>query len=103
MGKEAGLKSFEQVRRLCWRATNLPIMVSVMILCLNFLSFQVKDLHLHPEMFSIANGLLTPTLKSRRTDIRKAFQEQIASMYSKTAIWRTVIHTHTHPRVTGVQ
>uniref|UniRef100_A0A7N9ARF6 Arachidonate--CoA ligase n=1 Tax=Mastacembelus armatus TaxID=205130 RepID=A0A7N9ARF6_9TELE len=58
VGKEAGLKSFEQV----------------------------QDLYLHPEMFSIANGLLTPTLKSRRTDIRRVFQEQISSMYSKTAI-----------------
>uniref|UniRef100_A0A668AWY6 Arachidonate--CoA ligase n=1 Tax=Myripristis murdjan TaxID=586833 RepID=A0A668AWY6_9TELE len=57
VGKEAGLKSFEQV----------------------------KDLHLHPEMFSIANGLLTPTLKSRRIDIRRVFQEQISRMYSKTA------------------
>uniref|UniRef100_A0A8D3A347 Long-chain-fatty-acid--CoA ligase n=1 Tax=Scophthalmus maximus TaxID=52904 RepID=A0A8D3A347_SCOMX len=58
VGKEAGLKSFEQV----------------------------KDLHLHPEMFSVANGLLTPTLKSRRADIRRVFQEQISDMYSKTAI-----------------
>uniref|UniRef100_A0A4W6G7Y4 Arachidonate--CoA ligase n=1 Tax=Lates calcarifer TaxID=8187 RepID=A0A4W6G7Y4_LATCA len=58
VGKEAGLKSFEQV----------------------------KDLHLHPETFSVANGLLTPTLKSRRADIRRVFQEQISSMYSKTAI-----------------
>uniref|UniRef100_A0A8C3A692 Arachidonate--CoA ligase n=1 Tax=Cyclopterus lumpus TaxID=8103 RepID=A0A8C3A692_CYCLU len=57
VGKEAGLKSFEQV----------------------------KDLHLHPETFSIANGLLTPTLKSRRADIRRTFQEQISSMYSKKA------------------
>uniref|UniRef100_A0A8C4HJ75 Arachidonate--CoA ligase n=1 Tax=Dicentrarchus labrax TaxID=13489 RepID=A0A8C4HJ75_DICLA len=57
-GKSAGLKSFEQV----------------------------KDLHLHPETFSVANGLLTPTLKSRRADIRRVFQEQISSMYSKTAI-----------------
>ncbi|TNN50457.1 Long-chain-fatty-acid--CoA ligase 6 [Liparis tanakae] len=56
VGKEAGLKSFEQV----------------------------KDLYLHPETFSIANGLLTPTLKSRRVDIRRTFQEQISSMYSKT-------------------
>lgn len=60
VGKEAGLKSFEQV----------------------------KDLHLHPETFSIANGLLTPTLKSRRADIRRVFQEQISSMYSKTTIWK---------------
>ncbi|RVE68422.1 hypothetical protein OJAV_G00091250 [Oryzias javanicus] len=58
VGKEAGLKSFEQV----------------------------KDLYLHPEMFSIANGLLTPTLKSRRNDIRKVFQEQLSSMYSKTPL-----------------
>uniref|UniRef100_A0AAQ4QLR7 Arachidonate--CoA ligase n=1 Tax=Gasterosteus aculeatus aculeatus TaxID=481459 RepID=A0AAQ4QLR7_GASAC len=57
VGKKAGLKSFEQV----------------------------KDLHLHPETFSIANGLLTPTLKSRRADIRRTFQIQISSMYSKTA------------------
>uniref|UniRef100_A0A4W5R6L7 Arachidonate--CoA ligase n=1 Tax=Hucho hucho TaxID=62062 RepID=A0A4W5R6L7_9TELE len=53
IGKEAGLKSFEQV----------------------------KDLHLHPEMFSVSNGLLTPTLKSRRVDIRRVFQEQITNMY----------------------
>uniref|UniRef100_A0A7N6AM76 Long-chain-fatty-acid--CoA ligase n=1 Tax=Anabas testudineus TaxID=64144 RepID=A0A7N6AM76_ANATE len=58
VGKQAGLMSFEQV----------------------------KDIYLHPEMFSVANGLLTPTLKSRRTDIRRVFQEQISSMYSKTAI-----------------
>uniref|UniRef100_A0A674AM18 Arachidonate--CoA ligase n=1 Tax=Salmo trutta TaxID=8032 RepID=A0A674AM18_SALTR len=58
VGKEAGLKSFEQL----------------------------KDLHLHPEMFSVSNGLLTPTLKSRRVDIRRVFQEQITNMYSTTAI-----------------
>ncbi|XP_038858141.1 long-chain-fatty-acid--CoA ligase 1-like isoform X3 [Salvelinus namaycush] len=58
VGKEAGLKSFEQV----------------------------KDLHLHPEMFSVSNGLLTPTLKTRRVDIHRVFQEQITNMYSTTAI-----------------
>uniref|UniRef100_A0A673AY69 Arachidonate--CoA ligase n=1 Tax=Sphaeramia orbicularis TaxID=375764 RepID=A0A673AY69_9TELE len=58
VGKEAGLKSFEQV----------------------------KDIYLHSETFSIANGLLTPTLKSRRADIRRVFQEQISNMYRKTAI-----------------
>ncbi|KAM3868309.1 long-chain-fatty-acid--CoA ligase 1 [Diretmus argenteus] len=57
VGKRAGLKSFEQV----------------------------KNLHLHPETFSIANGLLTPTLKSRRVDLRRVFQEQIRSMYSEDA------------------
>ncbi|CAL8247664.1 unnamed protein product [Merluccius merluccius] len=58
VGKAGGLKSFEQV----------------------------KDLYLHAEMFSVANGLLTPTLKSRRVDIRRVFQEQISRMYSKTPI-----------------
>ncbi|KAK1154068.1 long-chain-fatty-acid--CoA ligase 1 [Acipenser oxyrinchus oxyrinchus] len=57
LGKEAGLKSFEQV----------------------------KDLYVHPEMFSIFNGLLTPTMKARRADIRKRFQGQISRLYSKSA------------------
>uniref|UniRef100_A0AAY4B054 Arachidonate--CoA ligase n=1 Tax=Denticeps clupeoides TaxID=299321 RepID=A0AAY4B054_9TELE len=57
VGKQAGLKSFEQV----------------------------KDIHLHPEPFSISNGLLTPTLKSRRADLRRFFQPQITLMYSKAA------------------
>ena len=60
--------------------------VTVVSAFMSFPSFQVKDLHLHPETFSVANGLLTPTMKSRRADIRRAFEEQISSMYSKTAI-----------------
>ncbi|XP_054459810.1 long-chain-fatty-acid--CoA ligase 1a isoform X1 [Anoplopoma fimbria] len=55
LGKEAGLKSFEQVR----------------------------DIVLHPELFSIQNGLLTPTLKAKRTDIRSHFSEQIDELYAK--------------------
>lgn len=92
VGKEAGLKSFEQVSHICWnRQLNLtsckrPNADLSLWLCHVAPSFQVKDLHLHPEMFSVANGLLTPTLKSRRADIRRVFQEQISDMYSKTAI-----------------
>ncbi|XP_046900340.1 long-chain-fatty-acid--CoA ligase 1a isoform X2 [Hypomesus transpacificus] len=55
LGKEAGLKSFEQVR----------------------------DIVLHTEMFSVQNGLLTPTLKAKRADIRKHFKEQIDTLYAK--------------------
>uniref|UniRef100_A0A668TMB3 Arachidonate--CoA ligase n=1 Tax=Oreochromis aureus TaxID=47969 RepID=A0A668TMB3_OREAU len=55
LGKEAGLKSFEQVR----------------------------DIVLHPEMFSIQNGLLTPTLKAKRTELRSCFREQIDELYAK--------------------
>lgn len=52
-GKENGLKTFEQV----------------------------KDIYLHPEPFSIENGLLTPTLKSKREQLAKHFQTQINSLH----------------------
>uniref|UniRef100_A0A8C2X7Q5 Arachidonate--CoA ligase n=1 Tax=Cyclopterus lumpus TaxID=8103 RepID=A0A8C2X7Q5_CYCLU len=55
LGKDAGLKSFEQVR----------------------------DIALHPEMFSIQNGLLTPTLKAKRTELRSHFKEKIDELYAK--------------------
>ncbi|XP_076003846.1 long-chain-fatty-acid--CoA ligase 1a isoform X2 [Genypterus blacodes] len=58
LGKEAGLKSFEQVR----------------------------EIELHPEMFSIQNGLLTPTLKAKRTELRNHFREQIAALYAKVKV-----------------
>ncbi|KFW81686.1 Long-chain-fatty-acid--CoA ligase 1 [Manacus vitellinus] len=54
VGKESGLKSFEQV----------------------------KDIVLHSEMFSIENGLLTPTLKAKRPELRKYFQSQIDELYA---------------------
>nr|KAF6303397.1 acyl-CoA synthetase long chain family member 5 [Myotis myotis] len=53
VGKEGGLKSFEQV----------------------------KSIYLHPEPFSIENGLLTPTLKAKRGELSKYFQTQINSLY----------------------
>ncbi|XP_077965189.1 long-chain-fatty-acid--CoA ligase 1a isoform X2 [Gasterosteus aculeatus] len=55
LGKVAGLKSFEQVR----------------------------DIALHPEQFSIQNGLLTPTLKAKRTELRNLFRDQIDELYAK--------------------
>nr|XP_020457706.1 long-chain-fatty-acid--CoA ligase 1-like isoform X1 [Monopterus albus]XP_020457708.1 long-chain-fatty-acid--CoA ligase 1-like isoform X1 [Monopterus albus] len=54
LGKEAGLKSFEQV----------------------------KDIVLHPEMFSVQNGLLTPTLKAKRAELRSHFRKQIDELYA---------------------
>ncbi|XP_036120423.1 long-chain-fatty-acid--CoA ligase 5 isoform X1 [Molossus molossus] len=53
IGKEGGLKSFEQV----------------------------KSIYLHPEPFSINNGLLTPTLKAKRAELAKYFRLQIDSLY----------------------
>ncbi|TSQ35263.1 Long-chain-fatty-acid--CoA ligase 1 [Bagarius yarrelli] len=55
LGKENGLKSFEQV----------------------------KDIALHTELFSIQNGLLTPTLKAKRAELRTYFRQQIDQLYSK--------------------
>lgn len=88
VGKKAGLMSFEQVSLSLQLKppTNRLIVTVTVTSCLTFFPFQVKDIYLHPEMFSVANGLLTPTLKSRRTDIRRVFEEQISSMYSKTTI-----------------
>ncbi|KAM9363334.1 long-chain-fatty-acid--CoA ligase 1a isoform 1-T1 [Symphorus nematophorus] len=58
LGKEAGLKSFEQVR----------------------------DIALHPAMFSVQNGLLTPTLKAKRAELRACFRNQIDELYAKIKI-----------------
>jgi long-chain acyl-CoA synthetase len=54
LGKEAKLKGFEQV----------------------------KDIHLCSDMFTVENGLLTPTLKSKRPALRRHFAAEIKNMYS---------------------
>lgn len=54
LGKKSGLKSFEQV----------------------------KDIYLHPRLLTIEDGLLTPTLKTKRLECRKYFKPQIDAMYS---------------------
>ncbi len=46
-------------------------------------NFQVKDIHLHAELFSVENGLLTPTFKAKRQDLKTKFSGQIETMYSK--------------------
>ncbi|XP_051955590.1 long-chain-fatty-acid--CoA ligase 6 isoform X2 [Xyrauchen texanus] len=43
---------------------------------------QVKDIHIHKEMFSIQNGLLTPTLKSKRPELKEYFKMEIEQLYS---------------------
>ncbi|MBN3275509.1 ACSL5 ligase, partial [Polyodon spathula] len=53
LGKESGLHSFEQI----------------------------KNLHLHPEQFTIENGLLTPTLKAKRAELTKVFKAEIEKLY----------------------
>ncbi|XP_006882297.1 PREDICTED: long-chain-fatty-acid--CoA ligase 1 isoform X1 [Elephantulus edwardii] len=54
LGKESGLKPFEQI----------------------------KGIALHLELFSVDNGLLTPTMKAKRTELRNYFHSQIEELYS---------------------
>ncbi|KAM5300327.1 long-chain-fatty-acid--CoA ligase 6 isoform 6-T6 [Ctenodactylus gundi] len=54
LGKESGLHSFEQV----------------------------KAIYIHCDMFSVQNGLLTPTLKAKRPELREYFKTQIEELYS---------------------
>ncbi len=42
---------------------------------------QVKDIYLHPELFTIENNLLTPTMKTKRPELGKYFEKQIEEMY----------------------
>ncbi|PSN48363.1 Long-chain-fatty-acid--CoA ligase 6 [Blattella germanica] len=44
---------------------------------------EVKDIYLHPDPFSVQNGLLTPTLKSKRPQLKAYFKPQIEDMYVK--------------------
>uniref|UniRef100_A0A6Q2XLP4 Arachidonate--CoA ligase n=1 Tax=Esox lucius TaxID=8010 RepID=A0A6Q2XLP4_ESOLU len=58
LGKASGLHSFEQVKNIC----------------------------LHNEQFSIQNGLLTPTLKAKRPELKEFFKEKIEEMYENISI-----------------
>ncbi|OPL20298.1 long-chain-fatty-acid-5-like ligase, partial [Mytilus galloprovincialis] len=42
----------------------------------------VRDIYVHPELFSVENGLLTPTFKAKRQDLKKVFQPQIDEISS---------------------
>ncbi len=53
LGKEDGLKSFEQV----------------------------KKIHLHYELFTLEQGLLTPTLKAKRNELKAYFQKELDALY----------------------
>ncbi|KAL4239460.1 Long-chain-fatty-acid--CoA ligase 5 [Mactra antiquata] len=43
----------------------------------------VRDIILYPELFSVQNGLLTPTFKNKRPVLRKHFSADIKELYKK--------------------
>ncbi|KDD73239.1 AMP-binding enzyme, partial [Helicosporidium sp. ATCC 50920] len=43
---------------------------------------QVAAVHLHPELFSAENGMLTPTFKLKRPQVQARFQTHIDDMYA---------------------
>ena len=45
--------------------------------------FQVRDIYIHNELFSVENGLLTPTFKGKRPALKEFFASQLAEMYEK--------------------
>lgn len=48
----------------------------------NFCVLQVRAIYIHTEMFSIENGLLTPTMKAKRNEMRQHFRPQIEELYA---------------------
>ncbi|XP_034033876.1 long-chain-fatty-acid--CoA ligase 6 [Thalassophryne amazonica] len=47
---------------------------------------QVKNIYIHNEMFSIENGLLTPTLKAKRPELKEFFKVKIEQLYSSISM-----------------
>ncbi|XP_058483718.1 long-chain-fatty-acid--CoA ligase 6 isoform X2 [Solea solea] len=47
---------------------------------------QVKNIYVHDEMFSINNGLLTPTLKAKRPELKEFFKGRIDELYSSISM-----------------
>lgn len=42
---------------------------------------QVKNIHIHDELFTLENGLLTPTMKAKRPELTKLFIDSLNKMY----------------------
>ena len=43
----------------------------------------LKKIHIEPELWSVDNGMLTPTFKAKRNDIKKRYQAEIDAMYAE--------------------
>lgn len=42
---------------------------------------QAKNIYVHDDLFSVENGLLTPTMKAKRPELQKLFKDQLEEMY----------------------
>ena len=43
----------------------------------------IKKLYLEPEVWTVDNGMLTPTFKSKRNDLKKRYQKELDAMYAE--------------------
>lgn len=50
--------------------------------CAIFL-LQVKAISLHKELFSVDNGFLTPTFKTKRPVVQKFFEKTLQELYAE--------------------
>ena len=50
-----------------------------------FILFQVMDIALIPDPFTVELDLLTPTFKNKRPQLRKYFADQITALYADNA------------------
>lgn len=62
-----------QTKSILWFWLNVPWA---------FMCFKVKAIAIHPELFTVENGLLTPTLKAKRNEMRQFFRPQLDQMYA---------------------
>jgi hypothetical protein len=46
-------------------------------------ALQVAAIYLTPEMFAVENGLLTPTFKLKRPQVKSKYQSAVDAMYAK--------------------
>ncbi|KAL3100109.1 hypothetical protein niasHS_000720 [Heterodera schachtii] len=44
---------------------------------------QAKDIHLYAELFTVENELLTPTMKSKRPQLKAHFKDELCKMYEQ--------------------
>lgn len=84
LGKANGLHSFEQVGS--WMVFPVVYHKNVEFSKALLFFFKVKNIYLHNEMFTIQNGLLTPTLKAKRPELKEFFKDKIEELYSSMSL-----------------